>query len=340
MHILYHQDPRGNFGDDLNAFLWKELLPQEVLDHPDVVLLGIGSIFNSGHASERETVGRRVYVLGSGAGYGALPSNFQDWSILCVRGPLTARLIGRPELAATDAAALLAATNLAKLNEKRDLVLFMPHHDSLHFGAWQQVAEDAGLTFVSPRLPAEETLQLFSRARLVIAEAMHGAIVADTMRIPWVPVTTAPGVFPFKWRDWTGSLDLPYKPIHIPPSTFEDFVRHRRYRQRALALGLGTASPMTDLSEDSLVADYYRRYPSNSKPPDSVKHQETLVKRFATYGTKALGIPVTPFFKSRAIKSLRGAIQAESFLSRDSCFQSKLVQLLDAKDRLVRELSS
>jgi succinoglycan biosynthesis protein ExoV len=45
---------------------------------------------------------------------------------------------------------------------------------------------------------------------------MHAAIVADTFRIPWVPVVTNARINEFKWRDWTSSLDLEYAPERIP----------------------------------------------------------------------------------------------------------------------------
>ena len=40
---------------------------------------------------------------------------------------------------------------------------------------------------------------------------MHGAIVADTLRVPWIPVRTNPKILPFKWLDWCQSVKLPYR---------------------------------------------------------------------------------------------------------------------------------
>ena len=110
MKVLYYKSPRGNFGDDLNPLIWREVLSPACFDVEDVVLLGIGSIFRDDYLSPPATAGKRVFVLGSGAGTGPLPSLWPNdkWSILAVRGPLTGRLIGMPDKAITDSAALLA----------------------------------------------------------------------------------------------------------------------------------------------------------------------------------------------------------------------------------------
>lgn len=37
---------------------------------------------------------------------------------------------------------------------------------------------------------------------------MHGAIVADTYRIPWIPIKLYPYINEFKWNDWALSLNI------------------------------------------------------------------------------------------------------------------------------------
>jgi succinoglycan biosynthesis protein ExoV len=112
MKVIYYRSPDGNFGDDLNAVLWKEVLSPACFEADDAVLLGIGSIFRDDFLSKKATDLKRVFVLGSGAGTGPLPLLWPnaDWSILAVRGPLTGRLVGLPDAAITDGAALIATT--------------------------------------------------------------------------------------------------------------------------------------------------------------------------------------------------------------------------------------
>jgi len=49
------------------------------------------------------------------------------------------------------------------------------------------------------------------RTSLLITEAMHGAIVADTMRIPWIPVKTHGSILDFKWQDWCASMAMEHR---------------------------------------------------------------------------------------------------------------------------------
>lgn len=46
MDLFFYQDPLGNFGDDLNPYLWRQLLP-ELWDPQDGILfVGIGTLLN------------------------------------------------------------------------------------------------------------------------------------------------------------------------------------------------------------------------------------------------------------------------------------------------------
>jgi hypothetical protein len=44
---------------------------------------------------------------------------------------------------------------------------------------------------------------------------MHGAIIADTFRVPWVPISTRPSINTFKWLDWSESMGLEYRPTNL-----------------------------------------------------------------------------------------------------------------------------
>ena len=94
-------------------------------------------------------------------------------------------MIGMPDKAVTDGAILLAdTTDFYQQAIPPTDVVFMPHHRSVRQTPWKQICQEAGMVYVSPQQPVEVILAAFAKARLVITEAMHGAIVADTMRIP------------------------------------------------------------------------------------------------------------------------------------------------------------
>ena len=43
---------------------------------------------------------------------------------------------------------------------------------------------------------------------MLLSEAMHGAIVADTLRVPWIALRPLVPVHHAKWHDWAATLDL------------------------------------------------------------------------------------------------------------------------------------
>jgi hypothetical protein len=63
-------------------------------------------------------------------------------------------------------------------------------------------------------------------AEVVLAEAMHGAIIADALRTPWVPLLPIHPSHRMKWTDWAASLDLTLTRTDMPPSNLrEAYVR-------------------------------------------------------------------------------------------------------------------
>lgn len=213
VRLHYYRDPIGNFGDDLNPWLWSRLIPGAVdlgaqAGDADVVLIGIGTILGD-HLDQLE--GHKV-IIGSGFGYRSKPPQLgPDWTVLCVRGPLTAAALNlSPSFAVTDAALLIRSFVDPRAEWATD-VGFMPHHRSAQSGAWEEVVKSAGLKYLCPHKSVDETLDRMRYLRLLITEAMHGAIVADALRIPWIPVRAAPWILDFKWRDWCASMEIEHR---------------------------------------------------------------------------------------------------------------------------------
>jgi succinoglycan biosynthesis protein ExoV len=334
MKIIYYQSPEGNFGDDLNAVLWKEVLSPACFEVDDAVLLGIGSIFRDDFLSEEATDLKRVFVLGSGAGTGPLPQRWPnaDWSILAVRGPLTENLIGVPGAAITDSAALLATTPaLLPKAGTRNEVVFMSHYNSVMYSRWPEICAKLGLTYIDAHWPVAKTLEQIGRARLVITEAMHGAVVADTLRIPWVPVVCSPSILPFKWIDWTESLGLDFRPLALPPSSAWEALKHYKIRKVDGANGL---DGLSDLDQD-ILDDFHRRYGGASA-------DEVMPKRLISGGQANLLRKLTSMFdrifSDRAADALDAARKTQSYLSKDNIFRERLDRLQVAVAKLQRSL--
>ena len=225
MKIDYWRSAHGNFGDDLNEWLWREMLPGIWDDADGIRFIGIGTVLDRGLESDRFTV-----IFGSGAGYAAPPRTLKDANkckVYGVRGPLSARAVGiAPDLALTDPAILVAALprfrNLAKQG-----VIFVPHWKSVGIGIWPAICREAGIDYVDPRQDSELVIRKIGSATLVLAESMHAAIVADALRVPWISVTTTPEFLAFKWADWAASLGMTISTCMLRPSSLQEALRNR-----------------------------------------------------------------------------------------------------------------
>ena len=94
----------------------------------------------------------------------------------------------------------------------------------------------AGVALIDPRWPVERVLAAIGGSRLMICEAMHGAIVADTLRVPWVAVTPLEPRHRGKWRDWADALNLRLRPLALWPSSLVEWVPHVTRRLPLLRL--------------------------------------------------------------------------------------------------------
>lgn len=247
MRLFYYKAKQGNFGDDLNGWLWEALLPGFWSDESDVVFLGIGTIIGL-----TLPPARKVVVFSSGAGYAAMSgADRSNWTFAAVRGPLTAEVLKLPREAAVADGALLLATlpQFAPLSEsERHGVIFIPHHHVLNDANWGKAASMAGVELVDPRGDCVEVIQRIRSAKLVLADSMHAAIIADTLRVPWIPLFSSRNSNTFKWLDWSLALGVLYQPVKLPiPSTngafrsvtqflhHEDFIVTPPDRARAVA---------------------------------------------------------------------------------------------------------
>jgi succinoglycan biosynthesis protein ExoV len=331
MELCYYRDPQLNFGDDLNSVVWPQLLSQTVREHPDLVLVGIGSILNETMLGRYTGTGQRLLVVGSGTSYGSPPAQLEHMEVLAVRGPYTAAVIGKPRAAVTDGAILLAQLAAPLPPERaRDLVLFMPHHRTLGATPWQRIASECGLTYVSPQQPVERILQLYARARLVVTEAMHGAIVADTLRIPWIPLAISPAIEEFKWRDWCQSMNLPFQPQRLPAGSYRDLGRFAHMAQLLRQQRLhGFDNIPHDASPQALRHYLARRF---GGPLKDLSWQRPPARTRALNRLLALAADAVP--RKAAVQALAQATRSEPFLSKDSVFRGRLQQMLSAVERV------
>ncbi|MGQ4647711.1 polysaccharide pyruvyl transferase family protein [Lyngbya aestuarii] len=221
MKLFYYQrqDGTANFGDSLNLWLWKQLLPGVFDEDETTAFIGIGTLINN-LLPDRVPNAKRIIIFSSGVGYEkGTPLIDDSWKIYCLRGLLSAQKLGVPaSLAITDGAILvrrLFKTDSIKVNR----FAFMPHIHHANYGSdiWKSICTEIGFAYIDPRSPIEQILSAINQTEVLLAEAMHGAIVADALRVPWIPVCSSARILTFKWQDWCSSIEVKYQPKYVMP---------------------------------------------------------------------------------------------------------------------------
>jgi succinoglycan biosynthesis protein ExoV len=99
----------------------------------------------------------------------------------------------------------------------------MPHFQSAARGAWHLAAGLAGVRLIDPRGSPGEILQAIGRCKLLLSEALHGVIVADALRVPWVAIRPRVRVHRAKWADWADTMELRPRFHGLPASSLPEW---------------------------------------------------------------------------------------------------------------------
>ncbi len=218
MKLAYYKEEL-NFGDALNEIIFNHYCSEILDDNTEQILLGIGTVLglDQGYSNTKKIV---VFSSGYGFGdsktYGELPEIDEKYDIICIRGPLTAEKLNiDPSKAITDGAILLKGIPIQK-EEKKYKWSYMPHHLSEKmYPKWEKLVNKAGGHFISAINKPDFVLKEIQKTELLITEAMHGAIVADTLRTPWIAVKGYKHINDFKWKDWLLSMDMKLNFHHL-----------------------------------------------------------------------------------------------------------------------------
>jgi hypothetical protein len=247
MKMYFYRGRRPNFGDELNVWLWPRLLPKFFDDDERDLFIGIGStLFDF---LPRES---RKIVFGAGyGGYTAVPAIDESWRFYFVRGRLTAAALGIDANLGVGDAGILVRSCVTRPARKAHRISFMPHWESAADGQWAEASRAAGLHYIDPCDTVENVLTQIQESEVLVAEAMHGAIVADALRVPWIAVRPIQSPNRAKWHDWASALDVTLRWTRVSPSSalelamsltggrkrYAGRIRARGQRLRAIAPG-------------------------------------------------------------------------------------------------------
>lgn len=296
MKLYYFQSSEGNFGDDLNAWLWPKLLGDDFFnENSSNLLVGIGTLLNHRIPKAQKTV-----VFGSGFGYGSLPAVDSTWTFLCVRGPKTAEALNlSAELAITDPALLIHPFTKELIRPQKSRVGYIPHCDSAAAADWGFIAAEAGLHYIDPRWSVDRVMAEIGQCEYVVTEAMHGAIFSDAMRVPWIAASAYSYISSFKWQDWCASMEIDYQPVALP----------------SIWGGDGNTSALNQVKSGlKRTMQSVGLFSSNWTPPPPRKSSARTVKE--------------------AVAALRRAADVTPTLSRHDLHAQKLDALLERLERL------
>lgn len=215
--IGYFKCDKGNVGDDLNIWLWPKLLSNvKFTEDSDHVLVGIGSVLDS-----RFDHYKNKYLLGAGARNNhSIPTLDDTWHALFVRGPKTqAALAGQREVNFITDPAILVGEYYKQVDSPSEIGL-IPYFRS-NQKLWENIAHKLGYKLISPCSSVEEFSQAISECKFVVTEAMHGAIFADSIRVPWYSFSSLTRHYEqdthlFKWKDWCLSMNLTFNELELP----------------------------------------------------------------------------------------------------------------------------
>lgn len=212
MQLHYHVSDKNNFGDAMNPWFWEKIFPDLLNAESKDYICGIGTILNSTLPRDKP-----LHILGSGFGYSKdntfkLPSNAVAHF---VRGPLSAKSLKLTDKQFICDPGLLISDLHEGVKKKIHSIGFIPH-ESIHSASLEALFANTSIIYINPCLPYKDVFNLISSCEKLVCSAMHGAIIADSYRVPWLPVITSNEILQFKWQDWCLSMGINYNPKILP----------------------------------------------------------------------------------------------------------------------------
>jgi succinoglycan biosynthesis protein ExoV len=209
-----------NLGDDLNNWLWKRVLPSTFLREKGT-LIGIGSVISPEHLSSIENP-NPIHILGAGCRNQKYPLSevSNDLKIHAVRGPLSSVALGQnDQLPLIDGAYALKLTKIyGELikQPKRYKFTLIPYFRSRKLINYTILKEskDINILHSSDYKSIENALLTIAQSEYIISESMHGAVIADVLRVPWSRLNyflqnpRDKETAEFKWKDWAYSMEM------------------------------------------------------------------------------------------------------------------------------------
>ncbi len=209
MNLIYFKSDIGNFGDDLNPWLWSKIFGNFENYNSNVDFVGIGSILDNRIFENKEN---KKIIFGSGVrDFDFSINEYENVDIRFVRGPISSRLTNADFI--TDAAYALRQVETQNVFKKYK-ISYIPYFRNFYNFNWKLFEKILGIHVINPCEDIEKVIGEIKSSETILTTAMHGAILADLFRIPWMRVKfTKNGnetnlTSELKWNDWLMSVGL------------------------------------------------------------------------------------------------------------------------------------
>ena len=222
MNLIYYKSEKGNFGDDLNLWLWPQIFGENFLKEDlDIAFFGIGSILIE-DSKFIEMANQHKTKIIFGTGVRSINEHLQlddSWKLLFVRGPYSSlKITGDIQHYIADGAyyiSLLPQYEKYLSTPKKYKVSFIPYFQSVDKVDWKSICEEMSWNLILPTdTSVEDFIMEVAASEQVISEAMHGTMIADIMRVPWKRLRfyahqyEGEKVSEWKWNDWLLSIGI------------------------------------------------------------------------------------------------------------------------------------
>jgi len=326
-----------NFGDYMNEWLWPNVL-DGYLEEDGLRMIGIGSLLKD---SLNYVKGKKI-IFGTGSGYGAIPNkkDFEDWLFYFVRGPRTAKLFGLdPRKSIVDGAWLISQVPEYQTIPVKKGTSFVPHWTTSETGNWQKVCLKAGFDYIDPLGDLHGVLKSIASSELVITESLHGAIIADYFRTPWVPVSVSPKFLPFKWLDWFESVELTSSIKKLPYSDLFEYIYNKRLpNSKDFSLGYENMQSQTKVNTEIISHDPGMLYPYISKLKGRIKVVRSMAfHESSKYRDLSLFSGWNDRHQDRVVGELMKLKSGQSFLSSDFVRSDRICRLEEVVCKLKKD---
>ncbi len=255
MNLVYFESDIGNFGDDLNPWLWEKIFGS-FNKYQDLDFIGIGSILDYRIFNDRKKV-----IFGSGIRSLSFDkSKLINTEALFVRGPISARQLDTRFIC--DSAYCLGLID-KDIEKKKYKTSFIPYFRQwLNFN-WTLFSALTGYHVINPTQHVSQVISEIKSSEKIITSAMHGAILADVYRVPWQRCKFSTQGFEsqetsiLKWNDFQQAVSVKNDDFLALDFDINSKFRFKRYNNNfkipQIAYKLRQSNYEFNLSPDSVL---------------------------------------------------------------------------------------